>query len=113
LSFIGSRSARSSAAFRSGAIGFGLRLRPFGLPLCPGLNRYSLGGWPGPTLYSGSDVLVGARAASGRRLLFLFFLRSDMLLIFSFWHQAAALARRSAVASKVSPELARIAALPV
>src|ERR1700745_1728999 len=88
LSFIFSLSARSSAAFRSGAIGFGLRLRPFGLPLCPGLNRYSLGGWPGPTLYSGSGVSVGAGAALARRLLLLLLLCSDMSLILCY--QAAA-----------------------
>jgi hypothetical protein len=29
-----------------------LRLAPFGLPLCPGLNWCSFGGRPGPALYS-------------------------------------------------------------
>jgi hypothetical protein len=34
----------SSASLRSGAIDGGFGLAPFGLPLFPGLNRYSLGG---------------------------------------------------------------------
>src|SRR5690349_12643109 len=109
LSFIGSWSARSSAAFRSGAIGFGLRLRPLGLPLCPGLNRYSFGGRPGPSLYSGSDVCVGT-ALAWRFLL----LCSDIaLFFFILCDHAAALARCSVVVSKVSPDPARVADLPV
>ena len=36
--------------------GFGLR--PFGLPDLPGLNWYSFGGRPGPTLYSPSDAFA-------------------------------------------------------
>src|SRR5438874_9659096 len=52
-------SARSSNALRSGAIDGVFRLAPFGLPLWPGLNRVSLGGQPGPTLYTSPDVDVG------------------------------------------------------
>src|SRR5262249_20583611 len=36
----------------------GLRLAPLGLPLWPGLNWYSLGGRPGPTLYPAADAGV-------------------------------------------------------
>src|SRR5581483_9399015 len=57
-------SACSSAAFRSSAMVGCLRLAPFGLPLCPGLNWYSRGGRPGPTLYSWSTVFVFAATGS-------------------------------------------------
>src|SRR5581483_9551943 len=52
------------AAFRSSAMVGCLRLAPFGLPLCPGLNWYSRGGRPGPTLYSWSTVFVFAATGS-------------------------------------------------
>src|SRR5215467_2600052 len=68
LSFTGLLSARSSASLRSGAIDGGFGLAPFGLPLFPGLNRYSLGGRPGPTLYSASDA-AGCEAAEQSVLL--------------------------------------------
>src|SRR5262249_62043640 len=58
----------SSASLRSGAIDGGFGLAPFGLPLFPGLNRYSLGGRPGPTLYSASDA-AGCEAAEQSVLL--------------------------------------------
>src|SRR5262245_18206382 len=106
LSFIFLLRAHSSAALRSVAIDLGLRLAPFGLPLCPGLNRYSLGGRPGPTLCSWSDASVAA-AAAARRLL----LSSS---IDDLRNQAAAdlARRRSAVDSKVLPEPERTADLP-
>src|SRR5262245_13386890 len=109
LSLMGLLSAHSSAALRSVAIDLGLRLAPFGLPLWPRLNWYSLGGRPGPTLYSWSGVsVVAAGAASALRLL---------LFSSSMWvlrNQAAAgwARRRSAVVSKVSPDPARTADLP-
>src|SRR5439155_18993422 len=51
-------SARSSDALRSGSIDGVLRLAPLGLPLWPGLNWESIGGQPGPTRYSASDLSV-------------------------------------------------------
>src|SRR4051794_34857003 len=44
--------ARSNSGLKSNRIDRGLRLAPFGLPLCPGDHRYSFGGRPGPILYS-------------------------------------------------------------
>src|SRR2546429_3294587 len=53
LSVTFSLRACSNNRLRSGNSDGGLRLAPLGLPLWPGLNWYSLGGRPGPTLYSG------------------------------------------------------------
>src|SRR6266699_3781512 len=50
--------ACSNNRLRSGNSDGGLRLAPLGLPLWPGLNWYSLGGRPGPTLYSSADAGV-------------------------------------------------------
>src|SRR5260370_12816872 len=53
LSVTFSLRACSNNRLRSGNSDGGLRLAPLGLPLWPGLNWCSLGGRPGPTLYSG------------------------------------------------------------
>src|SRR2546430_10682234 len=52
LSVTFSLRACSNNRLRSGNSDGGLRLAALGLPLWPGLNWYSLGGRPGPTLYS-------------------------------------------------------------
>src|SRR5262245_29543899 len=58
LSVTFSLRACSNNRLRSGNSEGGLRLAPLGLPLWPGLNWYSLGGRPGPTLYSSADAGV-------------------------------------------------------
>src|SRR5439155_10838462 len=50
--------ARSNSGLKSNRIDRGLGLRPFSLPLVPGGYWYSLGGQPGPTLYSVSSAPV-------------------------------------------------------
>src|SRR5262249_5649400 len=72
LSFTVLLSARSSASLRSSVIDGGFRLAPLGLPLWPGLNWYSLGGRPGPTLYSSADAVVIETLRRVRRLCRLF-----------------------------------------
>ena len=51
--------ALSNNCLRSGSSDGAFRLRPLGLPLCPGLNWYFFGGRPVPTLYSASEGLEG------------------------------------------------------
>src|SRR5258708_4455796 len=60
--------AWSNNRLRSGKSDGAFRLRPFGLPLWPGLNWYSFGGRRGPTLYSSVDV-AGGRAVAPPPLL--------------------------------------------
>src|SRR5260370_41892707 len=58
LSVTFSLRACSNNRLRLGNSDGGLRLAPLGLPLWPFLNMYSLGGRPGPTLYSSADAGV-------------------------------------------------------
>src|SRR5262249_14845050 len=72
LSVTFSLRACSNNRLRSGNSEGGFRLAPLGLPLWPGLNWYSLGGRPGPTLYSSADAVVIETLRRVRRLCRLF-----------------------------------------